>query len=62
MSKMRVTRAFRVRTESPGNGLPRGGSAPATGTGRVPRLAKLMALAIRLDEFIRDGIVTDQAE
>lgn len=30
--------------------------------GRVPRVAKLMALAIRLDGLIRDGVVADQAE
>lgn len=30
--------------------------------GRVPRLARLMALAIRFDGLIRSGAVTDQAE
>ena len=30
--------------------------------GRVPRVSRLMALAIRLDQMIRDGVVTDQAE
>lgn len=34
-------------------------SAPA---GRVPHVAKLMALAFRLDQLIRDGHVADQAE
>ncbi len=29
---------------------------------RVPRVAKLMALAIRFDQLIRDGVVADQAE
>ncbi|QDU28945.1 hypothetical protein ETAA8_40510 [Anatilimnocola aggregata] len=29
---------------------------------RVPRVAKLMALAIRLDQLIRDGQVADRAE
>ena len=29
---------------------------------RVPRISKLMALAIRLDQLIRDGVVADQAE
>ena len=33
--------------------------APA---GRVPRVARLMALAIRFDQLIRDGVVADQAE
>lgn len=31
-------------------------------TGRVPRVARLMALAIRFDQLIRDGVVSDQAE
>ena len=29
---------------------------------RVPRVAKLMALAIRFDQLIRDGVVADQVE
>jgi hypothetical protein len=30
--------------------------------GRIPRVARLMALAIRFDQMIRDGAVADQAE
>jgi len=30
--------------------------------GRLPRITKMMALAIRLDHLIRSGQVTDQAE
>ena len=30
--------------------------------GRVPRVSRLMALAIRFDQLIRDGVVADQAE
>lgn len=33
--------------------------APA---GRIPRVSRLMALAIRFDQLIRDGAVADQAE
>ena len=33
--------------------------APA---GRMPRVARLMALAIRFDQLIRDGVVAAQAE
>ncbi|HVJ68734.1 MAG TPA: hypothetical protein VM510_12155 [Caulifigura sp.] len=29
---------------------------------RVPRITKLMALAIKFDQMIRDGVVKDQAE
>jgi hypothetical protein len=39
--------------------LDRGSSAEA---GRVPRLSRLMALAMRLDELIRSGEVTSYAD
>ena len=31
-------------------------------TGRVPRVSKIMALAIRFDKLIREGAVKDQTE
>lgn len=37
-------------------------SPPAAPVGRIPRVAKLLALAIRMDELIRAGQVTDFAE
>jgi hypothetical protein len=40
----------------------RDGEAKATTTGRVPRVSRIMALAVRFDGLIRDGIVKDQAE
>src|SRR5690606_18912045 len=40
----------------------RTGDAPAKPRGRIPRVSKLMALAIRFDGLIRDGIVADFAE
>lgn len=33
-----------------------------TPVGRVPRISKLMALAIRFDRLIKDGEIADQAE
>ena len=39
-----------------------GESSPEMPVGRVPRVSRLMALAIRLDQLIRNGEVTDQAE
>jgi len=33
-----------------------------TGEGRVPRVARLMALAIKIDGLIQSGAITDQAE
>ena len=35
---------------------------PQEPAGRVPRVSKLMALAIRFDELPRDGLVPDQSE
>lgn len=35
---------------------------PAVSPGRVPRVAKLVALAIRFDGLVRDGVVADYAE
>lgn len=31
-------------------------------TGRIPRVSKLMALAIRFDGLLRDGVVSNQSE
>lgn len=39
-----------------------GEAPPAAPAGRVPRVARLMALALRFDRLIRDGVVADQAE
>jgi hypothetical protein len=40
----------------------REGEAKAMATGRVARVSRIMALAIRFEGLIRDGVVKDQAE
>src|SRR5215207_5072455 len=40
----------------------RKGAGPAPTPARVPRVARLMALAIRFEGLVRDGTVTDYAE
>ena len=40
----------------------REGEAPAKPPGRIPRISRLMALAIRYDRLVRDGVVGDYAE
>jgi hypothetical protein len=41
----------------------RAGSGPAqVERGRVPRVARLMALAIHFDQLVREGLVADYAE
>jgi hypothetical protein len=62
MSKLVVTREFHVRTEARGRKRVHARSEAATTASGIPRVAKLMALAIRFDELIREGKVADQAE
>jgi hypothetical protein len=38
------------------------GNEPEPQAGRVPRVARLMALALRLDQQMRDGVLRDAAE
>jgi len=38
------------------------GQAPPVAAGRVPRVARLMALALRFEELVRTGAVRDYAE
>ena len=38
------------------------GDTPIVEPGRVPRVSRLMALAIRFDKLLDEGVVTDQAE
>lgn len=42
--------------------LREGPARDAAPKGTVPRISRLMALAIRFDQLIRDGIVADQAD
>jgi len=55
--KVHVRQGRRTRKEM---GI--GEAPPEAPAGRVPRVSRLMALAIRLDQLIRDGVVADQAE
>ena len=43
-------------------GVARRAAVPAPQVGRIPRAARLMALAIKLDGMLRDGSVRTQAE
>src|SRR5690349_7437481 len=60
---MKVTTKVKLKLGTKG----RKAIAPATTEpeieqGRLPRVTKLMALAIKFDQMIRDGVVADQAE
>lgn len=61
-SQLTVTRPFHVTHRQHGCKQLRGGEAPDVPAGRVPRIARLMALAIRCEKLINDGVVADQSE
>jgi hypothetical protein len=57
-----VDRPFHVAKGRRGRKELREGSQHPVPAGRVPRVSRLMALAVRFDRSIRDGVVADQAE
>ena len=60
---MTVKRSFRMQQREKGRKeVRRGELKPEVSVERVPRISRLMALAIRFDEMIRAGEVKDQAE
>jgi hypothetical protein len=60
--QLTVTRQFHVARRNHGRKQLRGGESPAVPTGRIPRVARLMALAIRCERLINDGVAADQSE
>ena len=60
-----VDRPFQIGTGDRGRrtvGRRDAAPAPEAPPGRVPRITRLMALAIRFDAYLRDGVVRDHAE
>ncbi len=63
MSRITVTQKVHFRSGSQSRKELRGGPPkPPVPPGRVPRVSRLMALAIRFDRLVRDGAVADYAE
>lgn len=61
-SNLTVTRDFHITRRERGQKQLRNGIAPDQPCGKVPRIARLMALAIHCDELIQNGALTDQSE
>lgn len=61
-SQLTVTREFHVSRRHFGQKQFRNGAARGVPAGRIPRIARLMALAIRCEKLIREGVVADQSE
>jgi len=59
---LKVTRKFHVARRQHGRKQLCDGAASDVPIGRVPRIARLMALAIRCDQLIRDGVIANQSE
>ena len=58
-----VERTFHVKKKSRGQQKLQSGEKPATlPPGRIPRITRLMALAIHFDELLTTGQVSSQAE
>lgn len=60
--QLTVTREFHITRRHHGRKQFRDGMAPDVPVGRVPRIARLMALALRCERLIQDGTVADQSE
>lgn len=61
-NKLTIQRAFHVTTRRDGRKRLQHGQAPARPVGRVPRIARLLALAHRCRDLIRDGVIINQSE
>lgn len=57
-----VTRDFHITRRERGQRQLREGKTPDQPRGKIPRIARLMALAIHCDELIQNGDLTDQSE
>ena len=59
---LKVTRKFHVARRQHGRKQLHDGVASDVPAGRVPRIARLMAVAIRCDQLIRDHVIANQSQ
>ena len=57
-----ITREFHTTRRQDGRQHLRPGPAPETPKGKIPRISRLMALAIHCHELLRSGQVSNQSE
>lgn len=62
MHGVTIEATFHVKNGRKGRKTVRSGDAPAIVTGRVPRVSRLMALALRFEELLASGEISDQAD
>jgi hypothetical protein len=61
-SKLTVNRSFHVQTRRNGSKSLADGKAPTKPQGRIPRITRLLALAHRCRDLVRDGVIINQSE
>ena len=61
-SNLTITRDFHLTRRRNGQKRLDDGTAPEQPHGKIPRIARLMALAIHCDDLIQQGAITDQSE
>lgn len=62
ITPLTITRYFYTTRQRNGRQHLRPGPAPDTPQGKIPRISRLMALAIHCDELLRSGQITNQSE
>jgi len=61
-AKLTVNRPFHVQTRRNGSKSLADGKAPSKPLGRIPRITRLLALAHRCRDLVRDGVIINQSE
>ncbi len=61
-SALTITRNFHTTRRQDGRQHFHPGLGPETQKGKIPRISRLMALAIHCNEFLRTGQITNQSE
>ncbi|NND98820.1 MAG: hypothetical protein HKN47_15985 [Pirellulaceae bacterium] len=61
-AKLTVNRSFHVQTRRNGSKALANGKASTKPLGRIQRIARLLALAHRSRDLVRDGVVINQSE
>ena len=61
-AKLTVNRSFHVQTRRNGSKSLADGKAPIKPLGRVPRITRLLALAHRCRDLVRNGVIINQSE
>ena len=61
-AKLTVNRSFHVQTRRNGSKSLADGKAPSKAQGRIQRITRLLALAHRCRDLVRDGVIINQSE